>query len=519
MTESGITELADAKATADPERFFRTDHVTANLRKRTLRGGAITALTQGLKFAITLTSTAILARLVDPKQTGLVTMVTAVTGFIGMFKDMGLSMATVQRENINHRQVSTLFWTNLALSAALMVITAASAPLIVWFYSHPAAGVRRPELAWITIAFAGGFLLSGLTVQHQALLQRQMRFLTLSAIDIISLVIGATAGIVSANRGAGYWALVIMPLSISAVYAVAVWIACGWRPARPLRHTGVRSMLAFGGKITGFNIVNYLARNLDNALIGRVWGAEQIGLYGNAYRLLTLPLTQINAPISAVAVPGLSRLQNDPQRFRSYYLKALSLMTFVSMPLVAALIVLADELILIVLGSKWQGATSLFRILGISAFVQPVLNPSSWLYIATGQTGRMFKWGLVASPVLCLSFAIGVYFSTSAVAWSYSAAILLLTWPCLHYSVVGTSITVRDICGAVWQSLLSSLLAGGIGFGVLWLARPRAGTAISSIAAGLIMAAVYLLLTLYFFDGRILYVSAWRELRGKDAAS
>jgi O-antigen/teichoic acid export membrane protein len=117
-----------------------------------------------------------------------------------MFKDMGLSMATVQRAEISHAQVSTLFWINVAISTIIMGLTAALAPAIAWFYGEP-------RLTWITVTLAAGFLFAGLTVQHQALLRRNMRFDTLAVIEITSLVGGIGVGIISAWHGPdiGLW--------------------------------------------------------------------------------------------------------------------------------------------------------------------------------------------------------------------------------------------------------------------------------------------------------------------------
>ena len=227
--------------------FFDTEYLKTDLKGRSVRGGAVTMAAQGVTFFIRMGSTMVLARLLTPQDFGLIAMVTAVTGFVVMFKDMGLSMATVQKAEINHGQISTLFWINVVLSLGVMLVTAALAPAIAWFYGEP-------RLTWITLALAGAFVFGGLTVQHQALLRRSMRFGTLALIGIIGMLVGIVAAIIAAWYGAGYWALVIMQLSGAIAGAIAVWVACGWRPSLPVRCSGVREMLAFGGNLTGFNI-------------------------------------------------------------------------------------------------------------------------------------------------------------------------------------------------------------------------------------------------------------------------
>ena len=329
----------------DREGHLRTDDLIDDLGRRTARGGAITIFSQGTKFLLGMVGTVILARLLSPEDYGLVGMVAVVTGFIAIFKDLGLSVATIQKAEVNSQQISTLFWINLLLSAGIMLVTVAIAPGIAWFYGEP-------KLIAITIAYAAGFLFGGLTVQHEALLRRRMRFLALAIAEVVALVLSSVVAITLAWNGARYWALVFSQLCLGLTYGLAVWIACGWRPGLPVRNSGVRQMLAFGGNLTGFGVVNYFARNLDNLLIGRYWGPEQLGLYARAYQLLLLPIDQMITPITAVAVPALSRLKDSPERYRQAYLRLLEKVALLTMPIMAFMIVSSDWLVAIVLGPE-----------------------------------------------------------------------------------------------------------------------------------------------------------------------
>src|SRR5262245_52096727 len=179
------------------QEYFRTQHLKANLRGRTVRGGAVTIITQGIKFVLGIATTIVLARLLTPEDYGLIGMVVVVTGFVAMFKDLGLSNATIQRAEINSEQISTLFWINVALSIAIMLLTAGLAPAVSWFYGDA-------RLTAITIVYATGFLFGGLTVQHEALLRRQMRFTALAVKDMVSLIAGIITALVLGWYGAGY---------------------------------------------------------------------------------------------------------------------------------------------------------------------------------------------------------------------------------------------------------------------------------------------------------------------------
>lgn len=244
-----------------------------DLKERTLRGGLVSVSAQALKFILRTGSLVVLARLLTPKDFGLVGMVTAVTGVLAIFKDAGLSMVTVQSATITDEQISTLFWLNMLFGVVFFGLCLAIAPALVAFYHESC-------LFWVTAALASGFVFSGGAAQHQALLQRRMRFAAMAAIDILSLSTSIAIAIAMAANGHGYWALVGMNVTSSLVTAVLVWVAVGWVPGMPRRKVGARSMLRFGGTVTLNGLIVYIVNNTDKVLLGRFCGAEALGIYG-----------------------------------------------------------------------------------------------------------------------------------------------------------------------------------------------------------------------------------------------
>jgi O-antigen/teichoic acid export membrane protein len=485
------------------DRFLRVDHLGADLRGRSVRGGAVTLANQALKFIFTLGSMAILARLLTPEDFGLIAMVVVIIGFIAIFKDMGLAMATVQRAEISHDQVSTLFWINLSISLGIMIVTAAVSPVLAWFY-------KEPRIIAITIVLAGTIVFSGLTVQHQALLRRQMRYTALAVIEIIAIFAGSLAAILSAIAGLGYWSLVVLHAVREIAITAGVWTACGWRPGPPVRKSGVRTMLTFGAHLTGFNIVNYLARHVDKMLIGWYWGATPLGLYNNAYRILLLPIQQINSPLTSVAVPALSRIQNDPERYRSYYRRGILLTVTAGMPIVAFLFVTAEDAVLTFLGSQWLDAVPIFRALGPAAFIGAFNVATGWVYVSLGTTRRQLAWGLFASAVTVLAYAIALPWGPIGVALSFSIVLVVLRYPSIVYCFRRSHLRLSDLGIALWRPATASIAAGaflyavsrvfafelpvavslsldfviyGIFYILIWIALPRGRRSVRDIVA------------------------------------
>jgi PST family polysaccharide transporter len=434
-------------------RHFRTDHLTEDLKGRSVRGGALLIVAQAVKLVLWIGSTVVLARLLTPSDFGLVAMVFAITGFVGMFKDAGLSMATVQRADINHAQISTLFWINISISLLLMVVTAVLAPAIVWFY-------KEPRLLWITIATAVTFIFGGLIVQHQALLRRQMRFKALASIEIASMSAGIIAAITIALFTHSYWALVIMPAAAAVTNAALVWIFCDWRPTLPRRGTGVRPFVKFGANMMASTVLWYLNESIYTIIIGRTLGAGSLGYFTKAHTLMMKLIRKINSPMYSVTFPALSSLQKQPQRFREYYQKAIGTMALLSMPVAVLLVVAAEPIILTILGNQWFKSVTVCRALGPAAFLGAINISIAAVIIPLGKPER--EWRLKAFYFLfhIIAVFVGLKWGIVGAATAFSITQIILFLPSHYYAFYKTPVRFSDLGAATWHAAVASLSAG-----------------------------------------------------------
>ncbi|MEM9063987.1 MAG: lipopolysaccharide biosynthesis protein [Planctomycetota bacterium] len=405
MTDAAATETSRDRYA----HHFDTAHLEGDLRGRSARGGAMMFVGQITKFSVRMGSTMILARLLAPSDFGLVAAVTSVTGFVAIFKDAGLSHATVQKETVNHAQVSTLFWINVGLSLALTLVVAALSPVLATFYSDP-------RLVWITLAVAGTFSFAGVTVQHHALLRRQMRFRALAIIEAISFTGGALIGIAMAYAGLGYWSLLGISGGTALINAIAVWIACDWRPGPPKRGCGVGSMVKFGGHLSLATVMDYMASNVDNILIGRVWGPAALGLYSKAYGIILLPLSQMDGVVSAVALPGLARLQSERERFARALLRMQRLILVPSIGPLVAIAIFAEPVIRVMLGDQWLEADIMFRALTSIAIVQLYARFVGWTLVSLGKSQWVVRVAIGGSTLALVAIAVGLPWGPEGVA-------------------------------------------------------------------------------------------------------
>ena len=481
-----------------------------DLKERTLRGGIAKLCAQGANFFLRVGSLMVLARLLDPTDFGLVGMVTAVTGVFSLFKDAGLSVATVQRATITNEQVSTLFWINILVGAVLGLFSLAIAPILASFY-------HEPRLFWVTAALGTGFLFNAAGVQHSALLQRQMSFTTLSVIETIALLVSIAVGIGMAIGGYGYWALVAMAVISPAVSTVCLWSIATWVPGMPHRGVGISSMMRFGGTAALNGLVVYIAYNLEKVLLGRFWGVEALGIYGRAYQLINIPTENLNSASGGVAFAALSRLQDDPKRFKNYFLKGYSVVLAMTLPITIACALFANDIILVILGPKWIEAIPIFQLLTPTILVFAMINPTWWLLASTGLLGRSLKIALVIAPLVIAAYVIGLPYGPTGVAFAYSAVMTLWLVPHIIWCVHGTVISSRDILKASSQPFLSAIVAAAGAFAAQFFFGQGFSPFPRLLLGGGILLIVYLWMLLYVMGQKAFYLDLLQGLRKRSS--
>jgi PST family polysaccharide transporter len=483
-----------------------------NLKVLALRGGVAKLVGQVVNFLLRVAFMSILARLLVPKDFGLVAMVTVVTGVYGMFTSAGLSVVTVRKSNITDEEISTLFWINILMGAVLSVLCFLTAPILVAFY-------HEPRLLWVTGVLAAGFLFNAAGVQHLALLERQLRYVTLTVIEALSQLASISVGIGMALAGFGYWALAVATLVAPAVVTAGTWLSVAWLPGRPRWHPGMRSMLRFGGTVTLNSLVAYIAYNFEKVLLGRFWGADALGIYGRAYQLVSLPTGYLNVAIGGVAFAALCRVQDDPVRLRAYFLKGYSLAVSMTLPAAIFCCLFADDIVRVILGPNWGSAAGIFRLLTPTVLIFGMINPLFWLLLSVGLQGRSLRIALVIAPLVITAYIIGLPYGPTGVAFAYSAAMTLWVVPHILWCVRGTAISPRDIFLSISRPFLSGAVAAAVSFA----AQQYIGSAMAPIPrlalGGCLMLAAYLATLLFALGQRAFYWDLLRALTRPAAGS
>ena len=289
-------------------------------------------------------------------------------------------------------------------------------------------------------------------------------FRELAMIDIWANLLSASGAIVMAFFGWGYWALVIRPVALNLFTAVGAWMACGWRPGRPVVTGGVRQMVKFGLHLSGFSVTDFVGKNSDRIAVGKGLGARALGYYQNAMFVYDNLLDVLVYPLHQVAVASLSKLHDNLPALRAAWHKALSTVAFYSMAVFGVLAVTSRDSIVLLLGQKWATAGVILSVLALRGIPHSVERTLGWLHVACGRTDRWFRWGVATTSGQLVALVIGLRFGMMGVVYAYVIYMFVAFVPAIAYAGAPLGIRARDVVRAVGGQLIGALVAAAIGF-------------------------------------------------------
>lgn len=471
-------------------------------RDRIVGGVAWTAIGKGFTQGGGFITGIVLARLLPPRDFGLIGMVTVLTGFVAIFSDLGFSQSLIQAERVSDDDSTTVFWSNLVLGSLICGALIVGAPVVADFYD-------QPPLRDLTIVLAASFVLGPLGSVANALLIRGLRFQALAVADTAAFVASTAVGLGAAFAGYGVWALVAQTLVKTGATSALVWWMARWAPNGSFRWSSVQKLSKFSLNLTGFTLVNYWARQGDDILIGKFLGASPLGLYSRAYQTMMLPVQEISGVLSRVMFPVLSTLQGDHAAFRRTYLTTIGLISLLTFPIMTLVGTAARPLIETLYGQSWEGAIHAMAVLAPAGAFQSIGTTVGWIYLATGRTDVMMKWGLFGSTCLIISIVIGVWLgSILTVAASYTVCVLVLAVPQMWVAGSLISLSPRRILGAAAWPAAFAVVAGAASLMVEFATEEMLSAPVRLGLQVLTTAVVYTGLTL------LVRPRQYRELRG-----
>ena len=397
------------------------------LKELTISGLKWSGLSQAIRQGSVFFTTVILARLLSPDDFGLIAITLIFVEFAGLFVEMGLGSSLVQSGRIKEVHYSSAFWLNIVLGVIITLIIFCLSPFAAMFF-------KRRELEPLLRIVALNFVISSFVVVPQAILIRRMDFKRLAIRDIAASVISGALSILLAIFGFGVWSLVGQLLVYSSVNAIMLWILSNWRPKAIISRVAIKEILFFGINVTGFNTINYLSRNLDKFLIGKILGAEAVGIYTLAYRIMLFPIQNISFVIGKVMFPALSKVKDDLEKVQKIYSKMVKSISLVTFPISLGIFALAPEIVKILLGKPWGLLVVPLRILCICAVAQSAGTTVGNIYLSQGRPDLQFKLQFIGTLLVLVSVYFGINWNLPGVALFYTLQSIL--WVHLNLMII-----------------------------------------------------------------------------------
>ena len=426
------------------------------MEEQAIRGVPWTFMSFALsKLIVTLTTLA-LARLLEPRDFGLVALGLLAVGVLSLLRDLGLGGALIIRQDLEGREVGTVLTLMLAMSTLTALLVAASAPLVADALDEPRLETYLPALS--LIVFFGG-----LSVFYDAYLQRRLEFRRRFVASVAGSVAYAAVSIPLAIAGAGVWSLVAGLVASVGVLGVTLLILSPER-VRPAFDRDVAADILRTSK--GFLFQGALAfihQNADYFAVGRILGATQLGYYSLTYRLAELPYMGIADPVAKVTFPGFARMRYRGEDPVPAFLSTLRLVGLITVPIGILMSAAAEPLVHTILGEDWAPMIPLLQIMGLWAAVRAVQATVAWLLNSVGQAGLMAALSAAAIALLVPALVIGAHLGgTKAVAAVMVADMTL--------SLISLAVAAARRAGvslrAQWRALRAVVLASPVG----WLA-------------------------------------------------
>lgn len=443
-------------------------------------------------MVLRLATLAVIARYLTQAELGLVSMLLAIIFTMQAFGDFGLSAVIVQRTSLTREQLSSLFWLAQLTGLACLLLVVLFEPAIVALYGDPRL---QGLIGWLALRF----LLTPLGIPFYAMLQRDLQFRRAFWIATGASALGSAVTMVGAIRGHGISALIAGELTTATTYAVLALILGwkSWRPAMRLRREDLREPLRFSLFQVGERVFNLFATNIDYILVGRVLGAEALGIYALAFELVSTP-ARLNGVLMRVAFPMLAKKQDDADGFRRGVLDLVRLIALVQLPVLAAIALLAPFLVPVFLGPKWGDVVPLVQILSVFGAIRVLGNPSGPAFLAKGHPQIGFYFNVAVAAVVIVAFSLTVSSGLEAIAWTWVAVI--------GVQLVALTIILNRLTGLTWRmwghALGRPLAIVGLAIAYLAAARAIATEVTTSLDLQLIVA---LALAMPLFA-----ITAWR---------
>lgn len=403
------------------------------------RGTFFVFISKYSNILIGLVINSILARFLSPNEYGIVGVVTVFITFFSILGDIGVGTAIVQNRDLTGKDISDIFKITILLSICLGLSFYLLSYGIAWFYESDIY-IRIGQLLAISVFFSS---LSGVP---RSLLMREKSFKLLGAIEIIASVTTGILVVYLAMKGYSYYSIIWRSILSNLMICLMCFYFSGLKLAEGFGFGGFRKIARYSGFQFAFNFINYFSRNLDNILIGKFMGNQNLGIYSQSYQLMMYPVANLTHVITPVLHPVLARYVDQPKTIFEEYLKVVNILAMLGVPISIFVFFSSNEIVYLVLGSKWMEVAPVLQIFGASIWLQMVNSSGGAIFQSMGRTDMLFKMGILSTITTISATLIGILYFES----------LTLTALCISIAIASNFLIVYYV-------LINRILKGSFG--------------------------------------------------------
>lgn len=392
----------------------------ASLGSQAARGLVWTSARALFVRALSLVSFVILARLLDPRDYGLVALAIVLSAYVPLLAANGMAPALVQRPVVDKTDLDTAFWMSFGLATCLAAALAVAAwPL--------ADAFDEPRLRAVLQVLCLAIVVTGLAGAHQAVLQRRLAFDAIAKAGMIANLVATAVGVAFAFLGFGVWALVAQSALGPAGTTVGLIVQSGYRPGLDVSLSRLRSLFGFSRNVIGNSIMAFVTQRSSDLLIAAFIGTAALGIYTVAYRLLVVMLDVLVTSVQGVVFPVFSQIQTDRARLRQAYLSASRMGAVITFPSFLFVMATASETVDVVFGSKWEESVPVMEVLCLVGPIWAVMQLNAALLYSIGLPQVVFRVSVAGALLQVVAFLIAMPFGIVWVAVAYVARLYVIT--------------------------------------------------------------------------------------------
>ncbi|RPH22347.1 MAG: lipopolysaccharide biosynthesis protein [Alteromonadaceae bacterium TMED7] len=427
------------------------DGKNENLKGKTINAISWSVLLQSSSQLLNFIIGVFIARLLTPDDFGLVAMVLVFVSFSQLFADLGFAAALIQREKIENIHYISCFWLNVFIGLILSVTMFLASDWVARFY-------ERTELLGISQSLSILFLIVSASSVPRAKLVRNLNHKNIGIIEIVSNLTAGISAILLALNGFSYWSLVFQLILLNVMRLVLIFYISNMPFAFLFSFSELKKLLSFSSTVFTTKLIREGTSQLDKLLVGKYIDSATLGLYSKAYSLMLFPIQNISRVITNVMFPTFSKIQKDPDRVGSIFLKCIGCISLLTSPILLGIATVAPHLIEVIFGKQWLGMTTYLQFFCVLGLILSVATVTGSVYLGLGRPDLQLKVNLFTQPLKIVCLGIGVTYGIEGLMFGFFVSFIISVFVTWSVAMRLINMHIGHILKAILPTMLISFL-------------------------------------------------------------